>query len=160
MSPNEESEPGSAAQGSAAQKPKASSPAAESGGNADLVGLTVEPATGRIVKVEVVDAAGVRHELSEEERAKLLKADRETTLESIVERAFEAGIDCVLGGADDNDDEPAESDEDAELRRVLLRSLIDHSAAKRLMEPDILGRAIIGAAIADASSSRAARPAN
>jgi hypothetical protein len=159
MSPNDKSdEPMSVEkQGAQTGKAKPPSPSADQGLNAELVGLTVERATGRIVRVEAVDAAGTRHELSDEERAKLAATDPETTLESIVEQAFEAGIDCVLGGVAD-DDEPEESGEDAELRRALLRSLIDHSTAKRLMEPEVLGRAIVGALIADVANSRIARP--
>jgi hypothetical protein len=99
-----------------------------------------------------VDAAGTRHELSDQERADIAGKQPEATLESIVEQAFEAGIDCVLGDAA-RDEEPPESGEDAELSRALVRSLIGHSAAKRLVERDVLSRAIVGTLIANASSS-------
>jgi hypothetical protein len=143
-------------------EPKAAQPearrskttAAEPAANADLVSVTIEPASGRLVKVERVDAAGVRHELSKEDRARLAGPEAKATLQSVLEQAFEAGIECVLG--DSGLKEAAESQEDAELSRVLLRALFERSGAGRLMQGEVLNRAIVGALIEDAATSGAA----
>jgi len=121
---------------------------------AALLSFTVDSAAGRLVTVERVDASGARRELSSEEQALILQ---NTTggLERLVERAFEAGIDCVLG-ADDADEEPAESQEDAQLRRLLLRSLIERSAVKELVEREALSRVIVGALLEQAAARAAA----
>jgi len=78
---------------------------------------------------------------------------KEATLERLLEQAFEAGIDCVLTHAR-ADPEPPESDEDAELSRAVLKSLIEHSAARRLMGREVLSRAIVATLIQQAASAR------
>jgi len=138
----------SAAEG---RKPKTAGSSAEA--SAELVGLTVDAATGRIVKVERVDAGGARSELSETDRARIAGKAKEATLERLLEQAFEAGIDCVLTHAR-ADPEPPESDEDAELSRAVLKSLIEHSAARRLMGREVLSRAIVATLIQQAASAR------
>jgi hypothetical protein len=111
---------------------------------AGLLSFTIDPRTARIVKVEACDASGARHELSQDERTSLVKrrGGSTRTLEQVVERAFEAGIACVLdgetesGGAD-------ESSEDVELTHRLLLPLIEHSGAGALIERKVLDRAIL-----------------
>lgn len=140
------------------RKPKAAaSRTTEQPASVDFVTLTVDAATGRIVGVERVDAAGVRHELSEEDRTRLAAREAKATLEHIVEQAFEAGIDCVLrdGGADA---EQAESPGDAELSRMLLRSLMESSGVRRLVRRDVLTQAMIGTLIEQAVAFRSVRP--
>jgi hypothetical protein len=131
-----------------ARRPKATAP--ETPLNPELVAVTLDVANGKIVNIERVDAAGVRRELSDDERARLARGDARETLERIVEEAFEAGIDCVLGGEAD----ASETNEDTELSRALVRSLIERSAAKRLMQREALGRAIIGTLIEQAGGLR------
>jgi hypothetical protein len=139
-------EPGQSRAG--ARKPKTPSSANEPRGaappppGAGLVALTVDASAGRIVKVEGVDAAGVRHDLTNDERARLGQIEVGATLQGIVEEAFEAGIACALGERTDESD-ASESEEDAELSRTLLRSLIKRSAAKRFLQREVLGRAIV-----------------
>jgi hypothetical protein len=123
--------------------------------NPGLVAVTVDLASGRIVRVEGVDAAGERHELTDAERAGLADAAAKASVRRLVERAFEAGIDCALG-EDGDADEGEESAEDAELSSVLLRSLIDDSGAGRLMEPDALRAAIVGTLIEQAVAPKGA----
>jgi hypothetical protein len=107
----------------------------------ELVSVTLDAATARIVGIERVDSAGARHQVSDAEQAALVSAKASETLERLLERAFEAGIDCALGS--DTEDE-AEEDE---LGHALLRSLLAHSAARRLVGPEALGRAVVGALI-------------
>ena len=125
--------------------PKSSLPTSEPSANADLLSITVNAKTGQIVKVESVDDAGVRRDLSDERKADLAKERGKDTLEALLERAFEAGIACVLEGATAEDN--GLDEEEAELRHLLLRPLIRHSAAERLMQRDILARAILGTVI-------------
>ena len=98
----------------------------------ELFTITFDAGTGEVVRFERIDAAGVRQDLSESDRARLAAEMTEGRLGGIVEQAFEAGISCVLGGRANLDDE-RESEEEAELRRVLLRQLIEHSPAARYM---------------------------
>jgi hypothetical protein len=141
--------------GSSAKKSsgaKSSSPASEST-QPDLLTFTIQARTGQIVKIESVDSTGVRHELSDEERTNLAKEKSKATLEDMLEQAFEAGIACVLGDADSEDDAP-ESAKDADLRRLLLRPLIEDGAAKRMLQRDALSRAVLTTLIQNATSSR------
>ena len=120
-----------------------------------LFTFTIDAATAQVVKLETEDASGTRHELSDEEKASLAQAGTEGSVEQFVERAFEAGIDCVLGSSEPEDkaDEPAD---EAELRHLLVTPLIEHSPAKRLMQREALSRAILGTLIQHATKAPAA----
>ena len=59
--------------------------------------VTFNVAMGEIVKVEKVDKAGKRQELTEEECAKLAGQDEVEEIEAALEEAFEAGVAVVLG---------------------------------------------------------------
>jgi len=132
---------------------KSSSAASEPVVHPDLLTFTIQARTGQIVKIESVDSAGANHELSDEEKTNLAKEKSKATLEDMLEQAFEAGIACVLGDANSEGD-PPESAKDADLRRLLLRPLIEDGAAKRLMQSDILSRAVLTSLIQNATSSR------
>ena len=124
-----------------------------------LFTFTIDASTAQVVKLEAQDASGVRRELSDEEKSNLAQAGIEGDLEQFVERAFEAGIACVLGGGEPEDkaDEPAE---EAELRHLLLTPLIEHSPAKRLMQREALNRAILETLIQHATKAPAAAEAS
>jgi len=147
---NDPGKSGSAKKSSGA---KSSSPASEPVLDPDLLTFTIQARTGQIVKIESVDSTGAHHELSDEEKTNLAKEKGKTTLEDMLEQAFEAGIACMLGDADGEDD-PPESAKDADLRRLLLRPLLEEGAAKRLMQRDILSRAMLTTLIQNATSSR------
>ena len=108
----------------------------------DLLTVTIHAKTGQIVKIERVNGPDAHHELTAEEKASLAKESGRATLEAIIEQAFEAGIAYGLGEGGDEDD-PMESEKDANLRHLLLRPLIENSAAKRLIRRDVLSRAIL-----------------
>ena len=147
---NDPKKPGpSAKKGSGA---KSSSPASEPVLPPDLMTFTIQTRTGQIVKIESVDSTGAHHELSDEEKTNLAKEKSKATLEDMLERAFEAGIACVLGDADGEDD-PPESAKDADLRRLLLRPLIEDGSAKRLMQHEFLSRVMLATLIQNAASS-------
>ena len=110
-----------------------------------LFTFTIDASTGQVVKFEALDASGAHWELSEEERANLTN-EGSPELEEALAQAFEAGIDCVLGG-DDQQDDGEESAQDSELRHLLLAPLLEHSAAKRLLQREALNRAILGTLI-------------
>jgi hypothetical protein len=118
-------------------------------------------ASGKVVKLESVDSNGARHELSDSEKASLVQKGT-GRLEDALEAAFEAGIDCVLGDGN-GEDEPLEAEEtkeDAELRHTLLSPLMEHSPAKRLLRREVLNRAILGTLIEFSMESRPAAPVN
>ena len=110
--------------------------------------FTIDASTGQIVRLESLDAAGARHELSEEEKASLAQTGGAGKLEEVLEQAFEAGIACVLGEADGQEGtQEAESAEDAKLRHLLLAPLMEHSAAGHLLQREVLNRAILATLI-------------
>jgi hypothetical protein len=133
--------------------PRSSAHASEPVPDADLLTITLHAKTGQIVKIEGVNSTGVHRELSDEEKASLEQETGKATLEAIIEQAFEAGIACALGDEADEDDAP-ESEKDANLRRLLLRPLIEDSAAKRLIRRDVLSRAILKTLIHHATGPR------
>ena len=120
--------------------------------NSDLLTVTIDANTGQIVKIERVNGPDALHELSAEEKANLAKEAGRVTLEAIIEQAFEAGLAYGLGDEGDEDD-PMESEKDANLRHLLLRPLIENSAAKRLIRRDVLSRAILKTLIDHATGS-------
>lgn len=123
----------------------------------DRFAVTLDAKTGAIIQIEGIDATGARHELSKDEKATLAKDNGHAGLEELLEQAFEAGIACVLGG----EDEPGEAKEpkaDADLRRILLKPLIDESPAARLMRRDVLDRAIVETLIHHSLKSRSKAP--
>ncbi len=115
--------------------------------------FTIDAETGQVVKLETFDASGARYELSEQEKASLAQAGSER-LEEVLEEAFEAGIDCVLGDGEESDPK-SESSEEIELRQELLLPLIKRSRAKRLLRREILNRAILGTLISDSVKASA-----
>ena len=127
---------------------KSSTPSEQTAG---LIAFTIDIATGQLAKLEKVDGAGARQELSSEEKVRL-KQQSADTIEALIEQAFEAGIACVLGGRADEKD-PLESEDDARLRELLLRPLIEHSSVVRLMTREVLSRAILGTLIQRAIGS-------
>lgn len=127
---------------------KVSEAGRESGAQADrkLLAITVDPDTARVVRIEKLEAGGKRHELTTSDREVLLSRASDGRLEDVVERAFEAGIACVL------DDEAVpmvgnESADEAELRHRLLAPLIERSVVRHLMERAVLDRAILSTLI-------------
>ena len=123
----------------------------------ELLSFTIDASTGRIVKIEGLTADGARRELTDDEKARLLERRGERTIERIVERAFEAGIACVIDG-ETTEEEANESAEDVDLTHRLLAPLIEHSAAKRLIARDVVDRTVLDTLIEHsvASSSQAA----
>ena len=124
------------------RKQKPSFPISEPKSPPELFTLTFDARRGEVVKFERIDPNGVRHELSETDRARLATEKNEGRLGAILEQAFEAGIACVLGGTANRDDE-RETEEEADLRRLLLRQLIEHSPAARFMRRDVMSRAAL-----------------
>jgi hypothetical protein len=119
----------------------------------NLVAFTIDADSGRIVKVEKVDIAGARRDLSDEDAASLTKGRTVPTLEAIIEQAFEAGIACVLGDGIEQD-EGQESKDDAALSRLLLMPLMERTPARGLQQPEVLGKAILASAIEQTTSNR------
>jgi hypothetical protein len=115
--------------------------------------FTMDAKTGEIVQIEGIDTTGARHELSKDEMAILTKDNGRASVEELLEQAFEAGIACLLGD-EDEPGEAKEAKEDAELRRILLKPLIEESLAAHLMRRDVLDRAIVETLIHHSLKSR------
>jgi len=138
---------------------KHSSPASDSPrpGRPERFAFTMDANTGEVIQIEGIDATGARHELSKDEKANLAKDNGRARLEELLEQAFEAGIACVLGG-EEEPEEAKEAKEDAELRHILLKPLIEESPAARLMRRDVLDRAIVETLIQHSLKSRSKGP--
>ena len=66
----------------------------------------------------------------------------------------------MLGNGEEEEEiEAAESKEDAELRHTLLSPLMQHSAAKRLLQREVLNRAILGTLIQFSMETQPPAPA-
>jgi len=122
----------------APKSPTTSEPASDS----DLLTITIQAKTGQIIKIQSAEGGDGRNELSDQERADLLKKGAKDTLEALIEQAFEAGIACVLGDAVGRS-EAEESEEEADLRHLLLEPLIRQSPVQRLMQREVLSRATL-----------------
>jgi hypothetical protein len=119
--------------------------------------FTIDAESAQVVRFETVDASGASHEVSDEEIASLAKQGTQK-LEQALEEAFEAGIDCVLGG-EDRKSEAQESEKDAELRHLLLMPLIEHSPARRLLERNTVNRVLLETLIQRSTQPSPATPA-
>ena len=136
-----------------ADQPEAAKPARATAVRADqpvhrlmTVTITIDAESAEVVRIEGVDATGSRHELSDEEKASIVKERRDERLGMLVEQAFEAGIASVLG-REDEEETTEESPEDVELRRELLAPLMEQSGLGHLTERTALNRAMLGTLI-------------
>jgi hypothetical protein len=132
-----------------AGKPASSAPLAAT---PERVAFTMDVGAGSIIKLESVDAAGQRRELSNTEREELAMRVRGPGVVGLLERAFEAGIACLLD-ADQSKDDEQETDDEASFRRILLKELMGESSPMHVMRPEILRLAIVQSLIQDVSSS-------
>jgi len=138
-------------------EPQSSQQAGKSGPDSDLLTVTVHAKTGQVVKIESAGGPGSPHELSTEEMANLAKEEGEVTLEALLEQAFEAGIACMLGGGTGKPD-AGETEEEADLRHLLLRPLMRRSPVEGLKHSDVLRRAMLGTMIRHKISPRPSGP--
>lgn len=129
------------------RKPKASAEKP----SPELYTLTVDTANWRIVSVEGIGPSGERRTLTSEEKARLAKKQPQVPLRHIVEQAFEAGIEFVLG--EPADPKTPEAKEDTELSGLVLQTLIEGSKAKELVKKDQLDGTVVGTLIAHAVAS-------
>ena len=112
---------------------------------APRISITIDTQSGQILNVEAVDEVGARRELTATEKTGLARESVRETVEDILEKAFAAGITAVLGDGDD--DESPESEEDTELRHLIVRPMIAKSVARRFMKREALSKAILGTLI-------------
>jgi hypothetical protein len=117
--------------------------------------FTIDADTAQITKFETLNGSGGRRELSQQEKTALVAGHDEDRIEGVLEQAFEAGIACALSEdlSDTQAEETDETDEDAELRHLLLTQLIEKSGIKHLMTTEVLNRAIFGTLIQHAIES-------
>jgi hypothetical protein len=115
--------------------------------------FTFDVHTGTVVTCESVDVAGRRHKLSKGEKIDLGKENHVPTVEALLENAFEAGIACVLGDDRQARATERETPDDEDLRRILLKPLIERSAAAQLMKREVLRQAIVQTLLEDVIKS-------
>ena len=137
-------------QAAAPRPPRNAPPASPAAAEPQRLSITLDLATGQVDDMEIVAADGARRELSRQERSALAGDKGGPSLEAIVEQAFAAGIEYVLGDGDAADEEPQ-----SEAEHALLRPMIQHSAARRLMRREVLRRAVLGHLVRTAGPARA-----
>ena len=103
---------------------------AAEGGTEQLI-FTLDAATGAVVRIEKVDRDGKRHEVPRDETVALAEKGHLHEIEVALDEAFEAGISSVLEptGKDELEDE---TEEEVELRHLLLMHLIGRDVRRRL----------------------------
>ena len=119
------------------------------GASEEQVVVTINAPMGRIVKVERIDN-GKRHELAQDQWAKLIGDDEVEEIENALEEAFEAGIAAMLG-EEFEDDEAYEDDEERDLRRALIAGLL----RRRPVQRRILQRVVVSRLLRRRFSKRA-----
>jgi hypothetical protein len=128
--------------GSPGSRPEPSRPAPAE--ETEQLVVTMIAATGEILKIEKVDKAGKRDELSEEESAKLAGEDEVREIEAALEEAFEAGVAGALGEDDEDDeDEDDEDNEEKALRRLLIGGLLRRRPVMRRLRRRFLRRLLV-----------------
>ena len=115
--------------------------------------VTINAKTGVIVKLEKVDKAGKRGELSEEESAKLAGEDEVGEIEAALEAAFEAGVAGAFG-EDDEDDDDDEGDEEEALRRLLIGALLRRRSVLRRLRRPVVQRLLLRRLLRQGSARR------
>ena len=101
--------------------------------------LTVSGPARRIVKIEKVDKAGKREELSDEQAAELAGDDEVEEIEAGLEEAFEAGVVATLGEEEDD----AEDEEEKAIQRVLIGRLVGQHPGLRGLRRQFLRRLVL-----------------
>jgi hypothetical protein len=107
--------------------------------------FTLSAPSGAVVKIEKIDASGKRREVAMDETLTIVGEGNSHAIEAALDEAFEAGISSVVeaGTADDDD---MESEEDTELRRVLLTTMVGpevrHRLQRRLVQRLVLTRTL------------------
>jgi len=100
--------------------------------------LTVSPATREIIKIEKVDKAGKRDEISDEQCAELAGDDEVEEIEAGLEEAFEAGVAVTLGEDDDDVD-----GEERAIQRLLIGRLVGRRPGLRALRRRFLHRLLL-----------------
>lgn len=142
-------EPTTPAPKAATEAKKAKSAASAERRPGGIYSFTVDTGSNRIVTVERVDSDGTRHPLTADEKTKLTRTSPAMPLRRLVERAFEAGVDYVLGA--DAETESPESKEESELSGILVQTMIKGSKANELVKGDTLDRTVIDTLIVHAT---------
>jgi hypothetical protein len=102
--------------------------------------VTINPAMGRIVRVEKIDKAGKHEELSEEECGRLVGEDEVEEIQEALDEAFEAAVVSVIGEKDEAEGE-YEGDEEKAIRRFLISDLlIPRPVRERILHRLLLSR--------------------
>lgn len=122
------------------RRPAADRPGSASASRPARLAFTLDLSTGAVIRIETVGAADERRDLSEGERLALSSGAGEEPVEALIERAFEAGIACMLR---DEEDEGPDDAAEADLRRLILKPLMDDGPAAGLMRRDVVERAIV-----------------
>ena len=102
--------------------------------------VTINPAMGRIVRVEKIDKAGKHEELSEEECGRLVGEDEVEEIQEALDEAFEAAVVSVIG-EEDHDEGEDENEEEKAIRRFLIGDiLVPRAVRRRILHRLLLSR--------------------
>lgn len=93
--------------------------------------VTINPATGGIVKLEKIDKAGKHQELSDEDSARLVGEDEVEDIEAALDEAFDAAVVSVIGEEYESDGDYEDDEEEKAIRRFLISDLLIPRAVRR-----------------------------
>ena len=145
-------EPGKPAPSTQAASAQAAN--AQAATRSERLAFTLDANSGEIVKIEAVDSAGHRRELSLSERQDLAKERPGGGVEALLERAFEAGIGSLLDDEDEyGKEDESETEDEAGVRRILLKPLMAGTYATRAARREVLRQAIVQTLIRDVLAS-------
>jgi hypothetical protein len=102
--------------------------------------VTINPATGGIVKVEKIDKSGKHEDLSEEDCGRLVGEDEVEDIQAALDDAFEAAVVSIIGDEDEAAGEYEDDDEKAIRRFLISDLLIPHAVRRRILHRLLLRR--------------------
>jgi len=126
--------------------PKRNSARSATGEQAEQFVFTVQADTGEFLRVEEVDFAGGRREISPTTARRMANKHRLKMIEAVLDEAFEAGISSMIEPTSDVETTKEASEEEAEVRKLLLDLIIgpevrDH-VRRRIINQLILDQSV------------------
>jgi hypothetical protein len=96
--------------------------------------FTIQAHTGKFLKAEKVDGNGTRSDISLDEAQTMVRTQRSEMIEAVLDEAFEAGISSIIDPGSDNEVREEPSEEDAEIRKILLHFIIGPETRDHIRE--------------------------
>jgi hypothetical protein len=109
----------------------------------EALAFTLDGGTGQVLKLQIIDPAGVSRDLSKADVAEFAKRRTGPGVAALLEDAFEAGVASLLDADLGGEDGPTLDPDEASVRETLLHSLMEGSGAARALRRPTLRKAIL-----------------